>query len=171
MGAVAAAAAYGAWWWIDDSEEIGRQPEPLRRTFQTNAAISRGLFGERGLAPTYPVERSRELRLNGNVGMEQELVPESWRLQMVGVEGAERRPGYVADVTAWAYRYSGEMKPDQQANDVKSAPGNGPKTKTGGAATGGKSGAPEAQQAKDAGSGAGGEKQEAGSGPDRGGRP
>ena len=31
-----------------------------------------------------------ELRVNGNYGLKEELVPESYRLQMVGVESAKR---------------------------------------------------------------------------------
>lgn len=126
VGAAAVAAAYGVYWGIDQSQQIGRIEEPLRHTLERNAAISRAVFGERGLAPTYPVEKSVPLRLNGNVGMLKDLVPESWRLQLVGVDGAERRPQFVKDVTAWEYRYAAKANIGED-HDVKSAPGSGPK--------------------------------------------
>ncbi len=125
VAAVAAAAGYGFYRWIDNTEEIGRQELPLRRAFEANAAISRAVFDERGLAPTYPVEMSSPLRLNGSIGIDKDLVPESWRLQLVGVEDASRHPLFVSDVTAWPYRYTEEKtgQDKQQNNDVKSAPG------------------------------------------------
>jgi len=122
VGAAAAAAGYGAWRWIDGSAPVGRLQGVLRRTLQMNAAIDRALWGERGLAPEYPVTQAKELRLNGVVGLEQTLDLASWRLQLVGVAAAERSPLYVQDVTAWEYKYAGAMAQDRQSLDVKSAP-------------------------------------------------
>ena len=66
----------------------------------------------------------RDLRLNGTVGLDETLKLESWRLQLVGSEGDHASPLYVPDVTAWNYEYAGDIQADQQALDVKSAPGN-----------------------------------------------
>ena len=116
-----AAAAYGIYRWIDNSPDIGRQNAPLRRTFEANASISRGVFDERGLAPTYPVSRSSPLRLNGNIGMERDLVSGSYRLQLVGAADAQAHSRYSTDVTSWTYQYLGESrKPDD--HDAKSPP-------------------------------------------------
>ncbi len=145
VGGVAAAAAYGLWRAVDSGEVIGHQPITFRRTFQADAAISRAVFDERGLSPTYPLARATELRLNGTAGLEQMLEPASWRLQLVGVADAERSPRYVRDVTAWEYEYGDDVQPDQQSNDVKSAPGNGDTSKTGAAK------APDPQKNKSAG--------------------
>jgi hypothetical protein len=54
--------------------------------------------------------------------MDQTLDLSSWRLQLAGVEGAEQFPQYRRDVTDWEYRYVGDMAPDKQSEDVKSAP-------------------------------------------------
>jgi hypothetical protein len=54
--------------------------------------------------------------MNGVIGMEQMLVPESWRLQATGVRDAQRSKFYAPDVTAWEYGYTGasamDMMPD-----------------------------------------------------------
>jgi hypothetical protein len=121
-GAVAAGAGYGLLHWINQGKPVGRLQDVLRRTLQTDAAINRAVWGERGLAPEYPLSKAKELRLNGVVGLEQTLEPASWRMQLVGVEGAQNSPLYVKDVTAWEYKYSGAMAMDQQSFDVKSAP-------------------------------------------------
>jgi hypothetical protein len=122
VGGVAAAAGYSVFRAVDQSRNIGRLQAALRHALGFNADLARTIFGERGLAPEYPVSRAVPLRLNGVVGMDQTLDPASWRLQLAGVANAERSPLYVKDVTAWQYRYTGDMQPDQQSLDVKSAP-------------------------------------------------
>jgi len=44
--------------------------------------------------------------MNGVIGMEQTLVPESWRLQVTGVRDAQRSRFFTPDVTAWEYGYT-----------------------------------------------------------------
>jgi hypothetical protein len=122
VGGLAAAAGYGVLHWINNSAPVGRLQGVFRRALQTDAAINRAVWGERGLAPEYPVSRARVLKLNGVVGMDETLDLSSWRLQLAGVEGAERFPQYRKDVTDWEYKYVGDMQMSQQMEDVKSAP-------------------------------------------------
>jgi hypothetical protein len=91
--------------WIAHAKAQEMLSGPLRDAFNLNAKVGHGVFDERGLAPTYPVSQAQNLRVNGNYGLKQDLVPASYRLQVVGVDGAERMPQYVKDVTAWEYRY------------------------------------------------------------------
>jgi len=110
--AVAALAAVAGWEFcrkVFYSSAIGDQPWPRRRILQADAKLSRAIFDERALAPTYPVSKSVMLRTNGHVGIKEELVPESWRLQLVGVASAQRYKQYVSDVTAWNYDYAGPI--------------------------------------------------------------
>ena len=122
VGGVAAAAGYGVWRAIDGSQPVGRLQSALRAVTNFDAAVNRAVWGERGLAPEYPVSHASPLRLNGVVGMDETLELASWRLQLAGVANAERSPFYVKDVTAWEYKYAGAMQPDKQSEDVKSAP-------------------------------------------------
>jgi hypothetical protein len=123
VAGVAAAAAYGGYRWIDRSRLVGRQQLPLREGFRVDAAVARGVFGERGIAPTYPVGKAVDLRFNGPYGLRQELMLESWRLKLVGVEQPERFPQYVKDVTTWVYDEKPNMPMSQgksgQADDSK----------------------------------------------------
>jgi hypothetical protein len=112
---------YEFYQWIAKAKQNGMLPGPLRDALNFNAKVSRGVFGERGLAPTYPVSHSRELRINGNYGLKQDLVPESYRLQVVGVDGAERMPQYAKDVTAWEYKYKA-AEGAYQGHDTKVNP-------------------------------------------------
>ncbi len=85
----------------------------------TNASISRDIFNERGLAPTYRPDQAQQLRINGSVGLDQDIVLASWRLQMTGVLNAERMKQYVLDVTAYEYQYVDAGSPQPAAPDPK----------------------------------------------------
>jgi hypothetical protein len=87
LGAAGAAAGYGAYQWIGSSPRDEMQPTPFRRAFEANAAIARGLIGDRALAPTYALKEARDLRVNGVYGLKRMLAAESWRLQLVGARG------------------------------------------------------------------------------------
>lgn len=146
VGAVAAAAGYGMYHWIDRSEQVGRLQTPLRHALEFDRKVARAAFDERGLAPEYPLAKATELRLNGTVGLERELEMASYRLQLAGVANQEQHPRFTQDLTAYQYRYRGTLKGDQQAQDVKSAPGNGDVSKSG--AKPGEAAQPANQKAK-----------------------
>jgi len=122
VAAAGAAAGWGLYQWIDGSPRLSMQPKPLRRVFQANAKLSRTIFDDRALSPTYPVKRAEELRVNGVYGLKEGLVPESWRLQLTGVADAKSFPQYVADVTAWEYQYTAAKTKEDQGHDTKVAP-------------------------------------------------
>jgi Oxidoreductase molybdopterin binding domain len=122
IAAVGAAAGWGFYQWIDRSERLSMQPKPLRGAFQINARLARAVFDDRALAPTYPLKRAEDLRVNGVYGLKQALVPESWRLQLTGVADAKSYPHYSADVTAWEYRYADVKTNEDQGHDTKVAP-------------------------------------------------
>src|SRR5664279_5405697 len=113
VAGTAAAAGFGFYKWLANSPLSGRQQLLLRRAIQANAALSRAVFDERGLAPVYAPERAvRELRFNGNFGIRDELKEETWRLQLVGLANPERFSQHTNDVTQWKYEYrqdTGEM--------------------------------------------------------------
>src|SRR5580692_5038535 len=123
IAAVAAAAGWGFYEWIDDSPRLSMQPKPFRRAFQANARLSRTIFDDRALAPTYPLKRAEDLRVNGVYGLKQALLPESWRLQLTGVANARSYPQYVPDVTAWEYQYEDVKTHEDVGHDTKVAPG------------------------------------------------
>ncbi len=76
------------------------------------------------MAPTYPLAKAVDLRVNGNYGLKQDLIMDSYRLQVVGVDKARELPAYVPDVTAWQYRYKAE-EAAYTGHDTKVAPGAG----------------------------------------------
>ena len=121
VGAAAAAGGYEFYRWLDRAPDDEGLQEPLRKALDFNAGLSRRLFDERGLTPTYARSEAKELRVNGNYGVKQALVPESYRLQVVGVDAAKNRPHYTDDVTAWEYKYVAEAA-KYEGHDTKEAP-------------------------------------------------
>src|SRR5271154_4217262 len=69
VAAVGAAAGFGVYQWIGSSNIEGRQPTPFRKVFETNAKLSRAVFDDRALAPTYSLNRAEDLRVNGVYGL------------------------------------------------------------------------------------------------------
>ena len=122
VAAFGAAAGYGFYRWIGHSRPIEMQPEPLRKAFQANAKLSRAIFDDRALAPVYPLQRSEELRVNGVYGLKEALVPDSWRLQLVGTADEKNSPRYAADVTAWNYDYENVKNSEDRGHDTKVPP-------------------------------------------------
>ena len=122
IGLAAAAAGVGFYAWIENSEYIGMQPKPFRRIIQANEKVSRALFDDRAMAPTYPRDRAEHLRINGLIGLKASLVMDSWRLQLVGVDNAESRRQYVKDVTAWNYKFAGINSNEDPRREGKVAP-------------------------------------------------
>ena len=105
VGGAAAIGTYGLYHELYKAHWIESIHWPLRKSFNFNAAVRRGLCREAALAPTYPVAQSVNLRINGDYGLKDDLLLDSYRLQVVGVDGAEHMPQYVQDVTAWTYKY------------------------------------------------------------------
>lgn len=117
-----AAVGYGIYHWLASSPGVEMQPAPFRRAFETNAAISRSLIGNHALAPTYSLNKARDLRVNGVYGLKRALVPESWRLQLVGTQSPSTHPRFTPDVTAWEYLYAEAHTHEDQGHDTKVDP-------------------------------------------------
>ncbi len=118
---IAALGGYEFYRWIERAPGVEMQPSPLRKAFDVNAELARGVFRLHGESPTYPVSKAEDLRINGNYGLKQDLLMDSYRLQVVGVEDAKRFPHYADDVTAWNYRYKTE-EAAYSGHDTKEAP-------------------------------------------------
>lgn len=123
VAGVAALAGVGAYEWIDRSHPVEQLQAPLRAAEEWNADVSRTLFRDRPLAPTYPASQATVLRVNGDVGIDEDMVLDSWRLQVVGLDKPEQYPQFTPDVDLWQYRSSDDSASQPDASpgpDVKS---------------------------------------------------
>lgn len=123
VAAAATAGAYGFYRWLNPPQTEDGQPTLLRQSFEADAAISRAIFPHGTLAPTYKLSQARELRVNGNYGLKEEIAPEHYRLQVAGVANAAAHPRYTADVTAWDYHFATRAEDKaHEGHDTKVAP-------------------------------------------------
>lgn len=120
--AAAGATGYGLYRWIAHLPANEMQPGGYRKAFETNAAVSRAVFDDRNLAPTYSVSKSENLRVNGVYGLKKMLAPASYRLQLAGSAATALHPRYSRDVTAWPYEYVDEKTMEDQGHDTKTPP-------------------------------------------------
>ena len=121
VGGGAAVAAAAAYEWLAHARQIGDLQSPLRRAEQWNAAVSRVLFPNHELTSTYAPSRSTELRLNGNIGQDTQMVLDSWRLQVVGVANPRQYPQYIEDVDLWQYKSGSDAPGAQAGSSARSA--------------------------------------------------
>jgi len=118
----AAVAGYGFYRWLEGLPPKDRQQAGYRDAFEVNADLSRTVFNERGLAPTYPLSKAENLRVNGVYGLKMMLDMTSYRLQLVGGVASSSHARYTHDVTAWEYRYVDEKTMEDQGHDTKTPP-------------------------------------------------
>jgi Oxidoreductase molybdopterin binding domain len=122
LAGAAAAGGYSLYNWLDHLPADEHQPDGYRRAFETNAAISRAVFHDEALAPTYPLSKAETLRVNGVYGLKKMLDPATYRLQLVGTSFASSHPRYSRDVTSWEYAYVDEKTLEDQGHDTKTPP-------------------------------------------------
>jgi hypothetical protein len=122
LASAAAAGGYSLYSWLDHLPADEHQPDGYRRAFETNAAISRAVFHDEALAPTYPLSKAETLRVNGVYGLKKMLDPATYRLQLVGTSFASSHPRYSRDVTSWEYAYVDEKTLEDQGHDTKTPP-------------------------------------------------
>jgi hypothetical protein len=76
---------------------------PFRKVLDFNAAIARGLFRERALAPEYARSKAVQFfRRNGDIGLA-DLNLADWRLQLLGAANPAFYAQFNSDVTSWMY--------------------------------------------------------------------
>jgi len=110
IGGAAALAVWGGYEWLAHAPQMGELKSPLRFAEHWNADVSRALFRDAVLAPTYPRSAATPLRLNGDIGLE-DVAPDRWRLQVVGLDRPDRYPQFTPDVDLWDYQSA-----DQSSN-------------------------------------------------------
>ena len=122
VAAAAVGAGAGLWRYVNTAPVENMQPMPLEDAYKINAAVSRAVLPGEALAPTYPLSRAETLRINGIYGLKKDIVPESWRLQLVGMQDAGHHPRFVPDVTAWEYQYMAPPANEDKGHDTKVDP-------------------------------------------------
>jgi DMSO/TMAO reductase YedYZ molybdopterin-dependent catalytic subunit len=90
------------WKWLQAQPEVDGALAPLRSVLESNAALNQSaLYSNAHLAPVYPRSAAvTEPRVNGDVGLDDEIALEDWKLTLTGGKSATPLVFSLADITA-----------------------------------------------------------------------
>jgi DMSO/TMAO reductase YedYZ molybdopterin-dependent catalytic subunit len=97
LGGAAALAGVVGWRWLVTRGEEGGLSWPLRRVLEFDERVARGLFRPSSLSPQYPRSATRMPRVNGMIGLDANLDPARWRLQVIGSAGEHSPQSFTLD--------------------------------------------------------------------------
>jgi DMSO/TMAO reductase YedYZ molybdopterin-dependent catalytic subunit len=81
-----------AWRWLTTADPEGDLPWPLRRVLRFNEELAEGLYSSSRLAPSFPAENVQNpARVNGLVGLANEIDPSVWQLRIQHIGRADRQ--------------------------------------------------------------------------------
>lgn len=98
VAGAAAVAAVGGYEWIRSRPEENMTPWPQRRVLGLNEKIAHGYLNDKHLAPTYKRADIRFLKPNGDIGLDDDVDMDSWRLHVETGAGAPPLQLTLADV-------------------------------------------------------------------------
>jgi DMSO/TMAO reductase YedYZ molybdopterin-dependent catalytic subunit len=81
------AAGAGAFKWLTTRPESGGVPWPFRNALRLNERVASALFSEHRLSPTFNQKQVSPDRVNGDVGLDEDIDVAAWRLSVEGLAG------------------------------------------------------------------------------------
>jgi DMSO/TMAO reductase YedYZ molybdopterin-dependent catalytic subunit len=97
---LASLAGIGGWRWLISQPDDQGIPHPLRQALDANSRLSQAYFKETRLAPEFARSRARTPRKNGDVGLDEELDPATWRLRVQAYGTGKTQEFTLADIQA-----------------------------------------------------------------------
>ncbi len=90
LGAGAIGAVAG-WYWLNAQPLEDEIPAPLRAVLGFNERVIRtALYSDRHLVRTYPASAVGNIKVNGDIGIENPIDPAAWQLDLAPLEGPAR---------------------------------------------------------------------------------
>ena len=82
-GSIAALIGTASLWWLKSAKLDDGISWPLRKVLQFNERVSQAYFGPSRLAPTFDVSLAKEPRVNGKLGLKNNVDVARWRLDVL----------------------------------------------------------------------------------------
>jgi len=86
VGAASVGAAALGWNWLQAQPDVGGIPKPLRDTLELNEALWSRLSEQRS-APEFPRSKATPIRVNGRIGIRNEIDLDAWTVRVEGPDG------------------------------------------------------------------------------------
>jgi len=100
VGGTASLAGFGGWRWIQEQAEVDNIPGILRDGHELNESIWQTLFREDHQARTFSRESASILRVNGRIGIRNEIDLDDWELEVFGPDGNQLGAHTLDDIKA-----------------------------------------------------------------------
>ncbi|HXJ96235.1 MAG TPA: molybdopterin-dependent oxidoreductase [Terriglobia bacterium] len=82
-------AGFGAWRWLVTRRDIDGDPWPFRQVLQVNEQLARDYFSSRRLAPEFKPSQVSPDRVNGDVGLDDDVDVSTWRMSVEGLGASD----------------------------------------------------------------------------------
>ena len=82
---VGVVASLGAFRWLTTRREIDGVPWPFRKTLEVNEELARDYFSPERLSPTFAPDRVSADRVNGDLGLDEDVNVAVWKLRVEGL--------------------------------------------------------------------------------------
>ena len=130
IGGAAALAGAGLYEALYRAKAVNQLQWPLRKALEVNRTLTAALFRQRVLAPTYQASEVTGLRVNGDFGVDTNLIESSWGLQLVGLDRPQQYRQFIPDVDLWEYRskddYESQTADTEKQSSEPDVKGKGP---------------------------------------------
>jgi DMSO/TMAO reductase YedYZ molybdopterin-dependent catalytic subunit len=97
---LAGLAGIGGWKWLLSQPDDAGIPHPLRKVLDANSQLTSAYFKETRLAPEFARSRARMPRKNGDVGLDDDVDPTTWRLRVQAYGTNKTQEFTLADIKA-----------------------------------------------------------------------
>jgi Oxidoreductase molybdopterin binding domain len=94
---VTALTGFAGWRWLVTRSQEDGLLWPLRRVLEFDEQLARGLFRASSRSPEFPRSAARMPRVNGSIGLDSDLDPAAWKLQVIGAAGERARQSFTLD--------------------------------------------------------------------------
>lgn len=100
VGGAASFAGFRGWRWIQDQPEVDNIPQVLRDGHELNESIWSTLFRDGHDARTFDRSSASILRVNGLLGIRDEIDLDAWQLEVFGPDGTQLGTHTLDDIRA-----------------------------------------------------------------------
>ncbi len=100
IAGIATAAGVGGYEWLRSAKRDQDAPWPERRVLELNGKLARSYVSNSHLMPAYSRNDVGFLKVNGDIGVEDPVDHDKWRLQVTSDEGSPARTLTLTDIKA-----------------------------------------------------------------------
>jgi len=100
VAGIAAMGGFGAYEWITKANQVDNAPWPQRKVLDLNGEIGRRYISDSRLMPSYSPSEVGPIKVNGDIGIDEDFDASKWRLEMAASEDGPSLKLQLSDILA-----------------------------------------------------------------------